>query len=266
MGLDIDLVRRAREEEMAFFDKMGAHTRVDKSEVEANNGKLVVVRWVDVNKGDMASPNYRPRLVGREFNTYKDDSLYAATPPLEALRLVISHAAANLPGRNDGGRELMVNDVSRAYFYAPARRALYMRLPPEDKAALPGQVGKLNVCLYGTRDAARGWQENLTEHLLSLGFNPGKKGTRQFMYISRRASLQWFTDTTTYPVLPGVNLIGLKQNWASATPSRPKDFDDQELAKMIVRLRSLTEWSDAQALCMSSRRTRVMRSQWCSKL
>ena len=75
MGLGIDLVRRAREEEVACFDKIVAYTRVDKSEVEANNWKLVGVRWIDVNKGDTASPNYRSRLAGKRFNTYKDDSL-----------------------------------------------------------------------------------------------------------------------------------------------------------------------------------------------
>ena len=164
---------------------MGGYTRVDKSEVELNGGKLVDARWLDINKGDMACPNYRARLVGREFNNHRDDSLYEATLPLESLRVVISHAATNLPGRSDGGRELMVNDVSRAYFYAPARRALYMKLPAEDAEALPNQVGKLNVCLYGTRDAARGWHENLSAHLISLGFVQGKGHPAAFVHRTR---------------------------------------------------------------------------------
>ncbi len=43
--------------------------------------------------GDMANPFYRYRLAGRELNTYKDDSVYAATPPLEAMRIIVSCAA-----------------------------------------------------------------------------------------------------------------------------------------------------------------------------
>ena len=50
--------------------------------IETGGGKLVGTTWLDVSKGDMAAPNYRSRRVGREFNTHKDDSLYAATPSL----------------------------------------------------------------------------------------------------------------------------------------------------------------------------------------
>ena len=55
-------------------------------------------------------------------------------------------------------RGLMINDVSRAYFYAPATRSLFVELPNEDACAKPGEVCRLNVCLYGIRDAAKDWQ------------------------------------------------------------------------------------------------------------
>ncbi len=55
------------------------------------------MRWIDVNKGDEASPNYRSRLVAKEFKSAggvaEDDDLFAGTPPLEALKLLISDAA-----------------------------------------------------------------------------------------------------------------------------------------------------------------------------
>ena len=115
--------------------------------------------------------------MGREFNTHKDDSLYAATPPLEALRIIISNAATIDRGGGQGRerrKELMVNDVSRAYFYAPATRNIFIELPNEDEYAQEGEVGWLNVCLYGTRDAAREWQETLSKHLEHLGFTRGR--------------------------------------------------------------------------------------------
>ena len=67
----------------------------------------------------------------------------------------------------------MVNDISRAYFYAPAKRNLFINLPKEDLQAKHDEVGWLNVSLYGTRDAARSWQESLSEHMVSLGFRRG---------------------------------------------------------------------------------------------
>jgi hypothetical protein len=30
------------------------------------------------------------------------------------------------------------------------------------------------LCLYGTRDAAKGWQETLSAHLVSIGFVRGR--------------------------------------------------------------------------------------------
>ena len=50
---------------------------------------------------------------GSEFNDKTGDSLYATAPPIEAMRMIASHAAAIA----DGGvrRWLMVTDVSRSY-------------------------------------------------------------------------------------------------------------------------------------------------------
>ena len=64
----------------------------------------------------------------------------------------------------------MINDVSRAYFYAKCTRDLYIELPPEDPEADPNFLGTLRLCLYGIRDAALNWQETLSEHLVSAGF------------------------------------------------------------------------------------------------
>ena len=33
-----------------------------------------------------------------------------------------------------------------------------------------GMLGKLRLCLDGTRDAAKGWQETLSAHLESIGY------------------------------------------------------------------------------------------------
>ena len=168
--LDPKLVRQARDLEMKFFNDMAVYTRVLRSEQLRCKGKIIKTRWIDINKGDSIDVNYRSRLVGKEFKTYADDSLYASTPPLEALRLIVSRASTN-DGTN---RQLMINDVRRAYFYAKATRDIFIELPAEDDEFGKGDlVGKLNLCLYGTRDAALNWQDTPSQHLIENGFTRG---------------------------------------------------------------------------------------------
>ena len=88
--------------------------------------------------------------------------------------MILSHAATvrgTVP--SVGYRELMINDVSRAFFYAPAVRSLFIELPEEDQEAKQYEVGRLDGCLYGTRDAAKEWQQTLSKHLVNIGFRRG---------------------------------------------------------------------------------------------
>ena len=65
-------------------------------------------------------------------------------------------------------------DVRRAYFYAPARRRVMVELPLEDYQ--PGDehmCGLLRYSLYGTRDAAQHWEEELATTLSSLKLTRG---------------------------------------------------------------------------------------------
>jgi hypothetical protein len=104
----------ARKLEPGFFEKMGVYTRVTRAEAQASGkGKIVQGRWIDVNKGSSEIPDYRSRYVGKELNRGQagTSDLYAATPPLEALKLLVSSCAT------EQGREtyLMLSDVKRAY-------------------------------------------------------------------------------------------------------------------------------------------------------
>ena len=83
-------------------------------------GRLIDTRWVDTNKADESNPEYRSRLVGREFNTGKDDSLYDSTPSLESLRVVLSWAATVKVENGKHENKVMIDDVRRAHFYARA--------------------------------------------------------------------------------------------------------------------------------------------------
>ena len=68
----------------------------------------------------------------------------------------------------------MVNNVRRADVYAKATPEICIELPAEDSEHGNGYfVGKLNLCLRGTRDAASDWQDTLSEHLVDNGFTRG---------------------------------------------------------------------------------------------
>ena len=135
-----------------LLQEYGVYNRVPRTEQKETNGKIIGTKWIDKNKGDINNPKIRCRLVGKEFRTGPDDALFVSTPPLEVLRLIVSRAATLDPGQEK--KELMINDVSRAYFYAKCTRCLYIEIPPENPEAHPDYLGRLRLCLYGTWDAA----------------------------------------------------------------------------------------------------------------
>ena len=144
--------------------------RLPKLVLKSRGGKIIQGPWVDTNERDIARPDYWARFVGKEFNTRVDATLYAAKPPLEALKLLVGHAAGHI----DRGAHIMLSDVKRAYFHALAKRELYVELPVEDAGYQEGFVGSLRLALYGTRDAASLWQECLSDHLIAFGFTRGR--------------------------------------------------------------------------------------------
>ena len=97
-------------------------------------------------------------------------SVYAATPPIEALRLILHIAASN------EGYKIVTNDVSRAYFMPQLRMGqfIYVKLPEED--ILPGEENmceRLNFSMYGTRRAATNWQAHYTKVFVQSALGEG---------------------------------------------------------------------------------------------
>jgi hypothetical protein len=109
----------------------------------------------------------RSRFVVKEIATYKTDDFFAATPPLEAFRLLLSLAASDTQEI-----KLEVLDARKAHLHAFADRLVCVQLPPE--LAEQGYCAKLVRCLYGTRDAPRRWEAFLAEQLIALGFAKGR--------------------------------------------------------------------------------------------
>ena len=59
-----ELVREARRSELEYFESMQVWLRKPRQDAFKYMGKAPIsVRWIDVNKGDDANPEYRSRLV-----------------------------------------------------------------------------------------------------------------------------------------------------------------------------------------------------------
>ena len=116
---------------------------------------------------DGTKPLIRSRFVVKEIASYKSDDFFAATPPLEALRLLLSLAASS-------GTDIKIEvlDARKAHLHAFAERTVFTQLPPE--MAEPGYCARLVRCLYGTRDAPKRWEAFLAEQLVALGFVRGR--------------------------------------------------------------------------------------------
>ena len=97
--LDKQMCIDARKLEMQFFRKMGVYRKIKRTDLPPG-AKVITTKWVDTNKGTEAEPNYRSRLVGREIKTDERPDLFAATPPLESLRYVLSLCASSQSGPN----------------------------------------------------------------------------------------------------------------------------------------------------------------------
>ena len=181
---------------MQFFRKMGVYEKVPRAMAWKLGCKVITTKWLDTNKCDESTPNYRSRLVGREVKMDRRMDLFSATPPLESLKMLLSVCARGQAQPRP--LRLAVIDIKRAYFYAPVRRPVFIEIPPEDRE--PGDeasIGKLRLSLYGTRDAAQNWAHEYTTFLRGLGFEAGRSSPCNFRHDKKDISLTVHGDDFT---------------------------------------------------------------------
>ena len=122
--MDKGFAMNAKAEELEYFRlKRGSGKVVPRT--RAHGQRVVGTRWVNCNKGDTQNPEIRCRLVCQEVKTYNSDEFFAATPPVETLRMILSLAA------EDPRRQVSLVDISRAYVNAIIGRRVFVELPPE---------------------------------------------------------------------------------------------------------------------------------------
>ena len=189
-------LRRAKQDELDRFAKMKVYEVIKREEATRKWGsKTIGVRWVIPQK----SYGLKARLVAQEFASKKidRDTLFAGTPSLGALRMIIARVAAE----HAQGMMIMTGDISN----------VIIELPPEDRRSRSGEyVGHLRRAMYGTRDAPQQWQQHLARILTDSGciesqlmpgvFKHGERNLEIIVHVDdllvtgQRNQLQWLKD------------------------------------------------------------------------
>ena len=185
---------------MQYFKDMKVYVKVAMNECWNQTAKPpIMVRWVDTDKNcDPRNPNYRSRLVAMQFKEAGDrPDLYSPTPPLEALKALLTLAAAGRKSLTEwdewtsgGPVEVLHSDISRAYFNAPTTEPTYVRIPEEDwEPGDENRCARLLVSMYGTRKAASNWEAHYSDWLLEIGFERGTGYPSIFVHKERNIKL-----------------------------------------------------------------------------
>ena len=129
--------------------------------------------------------------------------------------MIVSEAATL--GWNKAGRPaekvIMINDVARAFFEAPATRKVCVELPEED--VMPNErdmVGLLGKSLYGTRDAAINFQKEVRKVMAGNGFSNGRYNVST--YYHRNRDLKTMVHGDDFVTVGSLeNVIVMKSSW-----------------------------------------------------
>ena len=133
-----------------------------------------------------------PGMLLKSFDVSKE-----ATPAKDSLRQchpwrLISDVATRR-GQCGDPRKLPFVDISKASLHPPVmRNDIYVELPAEMEQ--PGCCGRLRKALYGTREAARCWEQE---------YHAGQNDYRPAFFISTSNSRKNDRDPVKDPRIPG---------------------------------------------------------------
>ena len=100
--------------------------------------------------------------------------LYAGTPPLEALKAIMSIAASHSPEFS-----LVHVDVSRAYFHAKAQRLVLVKLPVEDCSGKDkGTIGRFEAEHVWYQRCSKHWERDWQGHLGNWRYELGRSSRK----------------------------------------------------------------------------------------
>ena len=156
---------------MKYLRDLGVYERVEERETTAQYQVTPVdLKWIDTNKASQRKPmQIRSRIVASEFKSEARPVQYAGTPPLEALKAIISIAAKSQTNiLNHADRR-----VTFIFSCTSSETCAGTNTSEGQNGRRNGEMGLLIKCMYGTRDAAshgeRDWQEHVKNCVISVG-------------------------------------------------------------------------------------------------
>lgn len=84
--LDPDIIIAARKLEISYAENKPVWEKILRKLAKERGWKIVRSRWIDIYKGDDLHPNYRSRMVGKEFNDRQRDDVPRAWRRLRVRR------------------------------------------------------------------------------------------------------------------------------------------------------------------------------------
>ena len=161
---DWRLWKQAVKEEVAAHKKLGTWSTTKGS---SKQHKAVKTRFVFHIKHDAEGQKtrYKVRLVAQGFNHVPGrafDETWAPVPSTATSRALFAVAAADV-------WEVHHVDVKIAFLNAPMYKEMYIKLPEGVESRKLANVRRLNLALYGTKQAGRLWGIKLNEELEQMG-------------------------------------------------------------------------------------------------
>ena len=145
------------------------------------------VRWVKRWKTDV---ELRMRLVVQgcfqDSSSIDVDSIYASTPSLVTLRLLLVMALAR-------SWEISLADISTAFLHAAIEEIVHV-WPPAEYYPEANCLWRLNRALYGLRQSPRLWQDHYASVMERLGFRRCKSDSNLYCHKSRSLYVLAYVD------------------------------------------------------------------------
>ena len=202
--------------------------------------------------------NVRSRLLAKQINTGKEQGLFAATPPLEALRMLLTATVTGFKPK-----VLMLNDVRRAKMYVRTTSDMYVSCA---KTTTPSwatrtDAGSLQSRCMETKAAAHDWQLEVTRTMEDLGLKQSKASPCVFWHRQRDISAHVrgddFVSSGERSVLEWL-CKGLKKKFDTKMTMVGEDDD---LAKEARVLNGIVRWHPRKRITYEAERRSSRPSQ-----
>ena len=202
------------DKEMDSMKTFGVYTEIPIDKVtQEQYDSAIDLRWV---KRWKTESELRMRLVARgcfqDDEKLDTDTLFASTPSLVTLRLMLTLAIAR-------GWFISLADISTAFLHAALLEDVFV-FPPKEYYPHGNCLWKLNRAMYGLKQSPQLWQSHFASVMQKLGFRRCKSDSNLYCHPSKELYVLAYVDDLL--------IIGDEQ--------KTKDFVEQLNKELLVKI------------------------------